>query len=179
MERSQRLRKGNEFDSVYKKGTVVGGPLLVLRHIPNDVGEVRWGFAVGKRLAKQAVLRNRTKRRLKAAAERANVIPGIDIVVTARNGAIEARYADLERALFRALAKARLLAGSTNGTNTTPRARGAQRATVVGAIPSGEPAESAGERGTDGESMRRGSGQGGLVLGTLRARPQKDAKAKG
>ena len=109
MERAARLRKGTEFDNAYSKGTVVGGPLLVVRHSPNSLDTTRWGFAIGKRLAKHATDRNRTKRRLRASAEQALVIPGIDIIVTARNGAIEATYTDLSRALERILRRANLL----------------------------------------------------------------------
>lgn len=109
MERAARLRKGTEFDNAYSKGIAVGGPLLVVRHSPNGLDTTRWGFAVGKRLAKRATDRNRTKRRVRACAEQLRVIPGIDIVVTARNGAIEAPYSDLCRALERTMRRARLL----------------------------------------------------------------------
>jgi ribonuclease P protein component len=109
VERASRLRKGTEFDNAYSKGTVVGGPLVVVRHSPNSLDATRWGFAIGKRLARHATDRNRTKRRLRACAEKLQVIPGIDIIVTARNGAIEAPYGDLCRALERTLRKANLL----------------------------------------------------------------------
>ena len=112
MQRQERLRKGTEFDTVYKEGTVVGGPLLVVRHRSNGTECSRWGFAVGKRLAKQAVRRNRTKRRLKAIAQAFSLERPSDIVVTARNGAIEASYEDLHRALARGLRKAGLLVES-------------------------------------------------------------------
>ncbi|MGH2633435.1 MAG: ribonuclease P protein component [Tepidiformaceae bacterium] len=111
MQRQERLRKGAEFDTVYSKGTVVGGPLVVVRHCGGGSGSTRWGFAVGKRLAKQAARRNRTKRRLKAAAQTFALSRPADIVVTARNGAIEAPYSDLRIALGRALRRAGLLAG--------------------------------------------------------------------
>ena len=109
MERASRLRKGTEFDNAYKEGIVVGGPLLVIRHSPNGLDTTRWGFAIGKRLAKRATDRNRTKRRLRSCAEQLLVIPGIDIIVTARSGAIEAPYRDLARAFERALRRAGLL----------------------------------------------------------------------
>ncbi|MBI5949945.1 MAG: ribonuclease P protein component [Chloroflexi bacterium] len=111
MDRERRLRKGQQFDSAYSKGTVVGGPLLVLRHIPNEGGPARWGFAVGKRLAKQSVRRNRVKRRLREAARRIPVVAGHDIIVTARAGAMTATYAELLTALVRGLRKAGLLDG--------------------------------------------------------------------
>lgn len=105
MKRANRLRKGAQFDTVYSQGTVIGGPLLVVRWIPNDAGVTRWGFAVGKRLAKQATRRNRTKRRLKAAADSTLMRQSIDIVVTARQGAIEATQSELLAAVTRAVRK--------------------------------------------------------------------------
>jgi len=109
VDRRHRLSKGSEFDTVYEKGTAVGGPLVVLRHIPSDGPVARWGFAVGKRLSKRAVRRNRVKRRLKAAAETYPVRSGVDIVVTARNGAVEASFHDLRVALGRVLGRAGLI----------------------------------------------------------------------
>jgi ribonuclease P protein component len=116
VERAARLRKGNEFDSVYSTGTVVSGPLLALRYLPNQLGHVRWGFAVGKRTAKLATDRNRTKRRLRDAAERTLLILSIDIVVTARRGAPQAPYAALERALGTTLRRAGLTPASPSAT---------------------------------------------------------------
>jgi ribonuclease P protein component len=110
MDSSRRLHKGGEFDTAYREGTVVNGPLLVVRHRPNGRKDVRWGFAVGKKLAKRAVDRNRVKRRLRAAASSLELVPGHDIVVTARGGAVEARYEALAQALEARLRRAGLLA---------------------------------------------------------------------
>ncbi len=109
MERAARLRKGKEFDSVYSSGTVVSGRLLALRYLPNDLGRTRWGFAVGKRTARHATDRNRTKRRLREAADHTLLIPGLDIIVTARMHAPAATYQELAAALRSALRKAELL----------------------------------------------------------------------
>lgn len=109
MERARRLRKGSEFDTVYQKGTVTGGPLFVLRHRENGGDVTRWGFAVGKRLSKKATVRNRLKRRMREAARLLEVKPGVDIVVTARQGALEAGFADIQAALAHALRRAGLL----------------------------------------------------------------------
>ena len=115
MERARRLRKGKAFDTVYQKGTVTGGPLLALRRLPNAEGNVRWGFAVGKRLAKRAVVRNRVKRRLKEAARSLPVVSGFDFIVTAREGAVEASFSQLRAALERLLRRARVLADGDQG----------------------------------------------------------------
>ncbi len=109
MERARRLRKGGEFDTVYQKGTVVSGPLLVLRHWQSGEGPSRWGFAVGKRISKKAVERNRLRRRLREAARLLAVVPGQDIVVTARGRALESSFGDIQGALAAALGRAGLL----------------------------------------------------------------------
>jgi ribonuclease P protein component len=109
VERARRLRKGSEFDTVYQKGTVVSGPLLVVRHLPNADGPTRWGFAVGKRISKKAVERNLVRRRLREGARVLPVTPGRDIVVTARAKALEASFSELQAALAAVLERAGLL----------------------------------------------------------------------
>src|SRR3970282_451724 len=109
MERARRLRKGSEFDTVYQKGTVTAGPLFVVRHLENGGELTRWGFAVGKRLAKKATDRNRVKRRMREAARILEMRPGVDIVVTAREGTLEATFAEIQAALAKSLRRAGLL----------------------------------------------------------------------
>lgn len=107
MDRSRRLRKGPEFDTVYQKGIAMRGPLLVVRVAANGLGRDRWGFAVGRRLAPLAHDRNRVRRRLREAARRvAGGEAGRDVVVIAREGALNASVAELERELARLLARA-------------------------------------------------------------------------
>jgi ribonuclease P protein component len=109
VKRAERLRKGREFDTAYSRGTVVSGPLLVLRVLPNGLDRTRWGFAVGKRLAKHATDRNRARRRLREIARTLPVLPGYDVIVTARNGCLEASTPRLRGALEAVIAKAGLL----------------------------------------------------------------------
>lgn len=106
MERSRRLRKGTEFDTAYSKGTVFGSPLFVVRCHSNGLGVTRWGFAVGKRIAKRAVVRNRTKRRIREIARGLQVAPGLDLVVVARAPAITADPSVLVDGLARVLRRA-------------------------------------------------------------------------
>lgn len=103
MKRANRLRKGPEFDQVYAKGTVLNGPFFVLRYLPNDMCAPRWGFAVGKRLSKHAVERNRTKRRLRESADQFNLAAGIDVILTAKQPGMSARQAELAHALAQRL----------------------------------------------------------------------------
>lgn len=109
MERARRLRKGREFDTVFREGTAVSGPFLVLRHRPNGLDITRWGFAVGKKVAKKATARNRVRRQLRETARALPVRPGSDVVVTARGRGVEAPAAVLRAALATALRRAGLL----------------------------------------------------------------------
>lgn len=108
MERARRLPGGVPFDSVYSKGTVTSGPLFVLRALPNGGGTSRWGFAVGKRMAKKAVVRNRLRRQLRAASATLQVVDGYDLVVTARPRALEASFSEMEASLAGLIRKAGL-----------------------------------------------------------------------
>ena len=96
-----RLRKGREFDRVYSEGTVIGGPLFVLRVCQSEVSGSRWGFAVGKKLAPRAVVRNRVRRRLREAARLVSFPGGHDYVVTARPRLLDATFSEIVRQLGR------------------------------------------------------------------------------
>jgi ribonuclease P protein component len=73
---------------------------MIIELCPNDDLGVRYGLTVSKRVSKLAVLRNRTKRRLKAVA--CDVLPkfsdhNIDIVLIGRVSTAEQDYATLKR----------------------------------------------------------------------------------
>lgn len=88
--------------------------MVVLRIRPNGLPNTRFGFAVGKRLGK-AVIRNRTKRRLREILRQADIVPGFDVVVIARAPAVSASYGDLKEGLIQVLQRARLLAPAGAG----------------------------------------------------------------
>lgn len=98
-----RLRKGREFDRVYSEGTVINGPLFVVRAAPNELGVCRWGFAVGKKLAPSAVVRNRTRRRLREAARLSPMPAGFDIVLTARGKLLDAEFSRIREEVRRTM----------------------------------------------------------------------------
>lgn len=112
MERARRLRKGTEFDRVYREGTVISGPLLVVRISSNDLAHPRWGFAVGKRIAPHASARNRAKRVLREAARGLDIQGSWDCIVTARPAALTATVGEARIALSRALQKKGIASGA-------------------------------------------------------------------
>ncbi len=86
-------------------------PLLILAWMPNDVGKLRIGFVVSKRISKHAVDRNYIKRLLSEAIRAAlpRLPIGLDIVVSARQQASTADLRTLEQDMLTLLQRARLL----------------------------------------------------------------------
>ena len=68
-----RIKNRAEFLHIQKKGQKWVSHGLIIQAIPNELGETRVGFTVTKKVDKSAVVRNRIKRRLRAAA--ADVLP--------------------------------------------------------------------------------------------------------
>jgi ribonuclease P protein component len=109
--RPQRLKRRAEFLTVAAKGRKAAMPGLVLQALPRgDAGPIRVGFTVTKKVG-NAVVRNRTRRRLKEAArlvlaERA--LAGADLVLIGRDATRGRDFLALQHDLSRALAKAGL-----------------------------------------------------------------------
>ncbi len=83
-------------------------PGLVLQALPrNDNAPARLGFTVTKKIG-NAVIRNRTRRRLKEAARLVlaeQPVSGVDLVLIGREGTAKRDFAALQDDLRRALAK--------------------------------------------------------------------------
>lgn len=110
--KSSRILRSADFRTVYDNGTRVSGPLFAafcLRREGAGTGAhpgIRIGLTVPKALG-GAVVRNRIKRRLRAAfrLHRADWNLDWDIVLNPRKAAIRAPFADLERALAEVIRK--------------------------------------------------------------------------
>lgn len=82
------LRRRADFEQVFLSGTFVAGRTISLRILERGEGPTRVGFAVGKRLDKRAVIRNRVRRRLREVLRRLELRDGYDVVVIARRSAL-------------------------------------------------------------------------------------------
>jgi ribonuclease P protein component len=111
LNRALRLRKGSDFQRVRQQGRSITSRLLILAWIPNEVGRLRIGFVVTKRISKLAVERNYIKRLLSEAIRRVlpELLSGWDIVLSARNQVTTADLHMLEEDLVNLLHQARLL----------------------------------------------------------------------
>lgn len=104
-----RLKKRAEFLRVASKGRKAPMPGLVLQALPrNDALPARLGFTVTKKVG-NAVVRNRTRRRLKEAARlllREHPVTGVDLVLIGRDGTRARPFPSLREDLVKALKRA-------------------------------------------------------------------------
>ncbi|RLC93260.1 MAG: ribonuclease P protein component [Chloroflexi bacterium] len=107
MKREQRLTEKNRFAAVYHRGKSWASGPLVMKAYPNRSESTRFGFSVSKRVGK-AVVRNRTKRRLRECVQSMTWQPGWDVVFVARSSASSADYAQLREAMERLGQRSRL-----------------------------------------------------------------------
>jgi ribonuclease P protein component len=105
----QRLKRRAEFLRVAARGRKVALTGLVLQAlVRSDDGPVRLGFTVTKKVG-NAVVRNRTRRRLKEAARlllREQPVQGVDLVLVGRDATRGRDFAALTEDLRRGLARA-------------------------------------------------------------------------
>lgn len=89
------LKRRADFLSVQNAGRKWVSPGVIVMAAPASEGEVRFGLTVTKKLSKSAVVRNRIRRRLRAAAY--DVLPergqkGTDYVLIARPESVNIDY---------------------------------------------------------------------------------------
>jgi len=108
-----RLTKRAEFLRAASKGRKAAMPGLVLQVLrredadSDNPGPARLGFTVTKKVG-NAVIRNRTRRRLKEAARlllREQILTGVDLVLIGRDGTRARPFAALRQDLARALGR--------------------------------------------------------------------------
>jgi ribonuclease P protein component len=79
-----RLVKKKDFDNVFKNGRKysLSGAKIYLKINNNNLEQSRFGFIVSKKVSKKAVVRNKTKRRLREIIRTnlAEIKKGIDVV---------------------------------------------------------------------------------------------------
>jgi len=105
----ERLKRRADFLRVAAKGRKAAVHGLVLQVLArDDAGPARVGFTVTRKVG-NAVVRNRTRRRLKEAARlllRDQPVTGADLVLIGRDATRGRRFAELIDDFRRALAKA-------------------------------------------------------------------------
>lgn len=100
MKRRLRLTRQADFDRSIRGGRRLSSASLALFVRDNEVGRLRVGFAVSRRLG-NAVVRNRVKRRLRELVRSVDGdgLSGQDVVIVARPPAADASYEALRKEL--------------------------------------------------------------------------------
>ena len=114
------LRRQADFDRIYRQGKRVRGRFLTAITLPQPEATVcRVAYVVSRKVAKQAVRRNRIRRRLREAWRHLTVEHGLashpDLILIAAPRAVQASYAELRTELRELLRRAGLWARPAAG----------------------------------------------------------------
>ena len=119
MQRSESLKKNQDFQKVYKNGTSKGNRFLVMyvlknRYMKNRYMKNRLGISVSKKVG-NSVVRHRLTRLIRESyrLNEAEFENSLDIVVVARPQAKDRTYQEIESALMH-LAGKHCIAGKNN-----------------------------------------------------------------
>ena len=106
-----RLKKREDFAQVFSKGAYAGYDGLSLKYAKNSLEITRIGFPIGKNYSKKAVIRNRSRRILRAALNTylEQIRPGFDIIVLIKPAYQDIEFEKIIIELKKVLSKANLL----------------------------------------------------------------------
>lgn len=107
LSQSNRLRSKKDIERVFKRGQrFKEGPLL-LKALKNDSNISRIGFVVSQKVAKEAVSRNKIKRRLRAliGGQIKNIKEGIDLLFIALPESADQDYLHMNESINKLLIK--------------------------------------------------------------------------
>jgi len=98
--RQEKIRRGSDFDRVFREGRRISEPSVYARFLPNELAITRVGFAVPTRFGK-AAKRNRARRLLREAyrLHKHEMPPGFDIVFLPGAGRHDPPLGVLERSM--------------------------------------------------------------------------------
>ena len=101
MQRSESLKKNQDFQKVYRNGTSKGNRYLVMYVLKNQYMKNRLGISVSKKVG-NSVVRHRMARLVRESYRLHESIfnSGLDIVVVVRNSASHISYHEMESALL-------------------------------------------------------------------------------
>jgi len=111
--RELRVRKRQDFDSVYKKGKSFSCKYLKIYVLSTDLPKQRCGFSISKKVSKKAVERNKLKRQISFILkdELKSMRSEVDLVFVLRTSILELSFEEIKFNLKELLKKANLYKG--------------------------------------------------------------------
>lgn len=97
--RFHRLTKKSDFDDAYRSKWAVSGHFFLIKIKTNELGCVRIGIVISKKIIKKATGRNKIKRQLRQIVrqETMQTKKGIDIVIACKSAIQKASYIELQK----------------------------------------------------------------------------------
>lgn len=116
--KQNRLKKKKDFEKVFKEGQGFKEDFLFLKFAKNNLKKSRFGFIVSKKFSKKATLRNKIKRKLREIIKMklAKIKEGFDIILVINPGLEQKDFWEMEEAVNRILAKAKVLESETRNS---------------------------------------------------------------
>jgi len=118
MDKTNRLRKNEDFKKVYKYGKSYYNRNLIMYIRKNDLEYSRIGFTVTKKIG-NSVVRNKIRRRIKEIVRKnlGNIMDGYDIILIPKKNVIDISFQELESAIFHIFKLANILKNKNIGEN--------------------------------------------------------------
>jgi ribonuclease P protein component len=107
---SRRLCSSKQFRKIYQEGQRFGSPYFTVFTVSNKLQQPRYGITATRKVG-NAVIRNRCKRRIRAAFQQLESkalvhLIGVDLVINVKTELAKAEFASLVEAFERTLARA-------------------------------------------------------------------------
>ena len=109
----EKIRKNNDFRTVYRRGSSIADHYLVMYVLENGTGRNRIGISVSRKVG-NSVVRHHLTRLIRESyrLHEDSLQPGHDIVVVARVRCKDAGYHDVERSLLELAGRHGILKGA-------------------------------------------------------------------
>ena len=109
--KANRLTLKKDFAKVFEKGRSSFDGVLGIKILENDLKQTRFGFLVGQKVSKKAVVRNKIKRRLRAIVRQKfpKIKDGFDVVVITLPPIATQKYKDIEKSIANNFKKLQLI----------------------------------------------------------------------
>ena len=97
--KENRLRNTKGIERVFKVGRSVGGRILFIKFLDNNLKVSRFAFIVSRKIAAKAVQRNKIKRRLRGIIQKklSRIKIGFDFVFVAQKGIENGALREIEK----------------------------------------------------------------------------------
>lgn len=102
MNKKYRIRKNEEFEYIIEKGICLKSKYFVIYNIESKESFNRYGISVSKKVG-NAVIRNKTKRRIRDIIIKSSIKNGYDYVIIVRKAAIDLNYNQMKEELLKIL----------------------------------------------------------------------------